>query len=186
MFDSLQDRLNSVFDRLRGRGALGEGDVDVALKEIRNILVDADVALPVVKNFIAKVRERAVGEAVIRSVTPGQQVVKIVYDTLVETLGTEFGRPVAWQSACADSDGRPAGLGQNNHLCEARQPAANRDKKRVLMASLDVNRPAAMEQLKILGEQTRTPTLPIILGTTAGRYRQDAQSLRRGSAAMTW
>src|SRR5579864_9412414 len=89
MFGTLQDRLNTVFDRLRGRGALSEGDVDTALTEIRNILIDADDALPVVKTFVAKVRERAIGEAVIRSVTPGQQVVKIVYDTLVETLGGE-------------------------------------------------------------------------------------------------
>src|SRR5438270_7616275 len=87
MFDSLQDRLNNVFDSLRGRGALGEGDVDTALSEIRSDLVDADVALPVVTTFVGKVRERALGEAVIRSVTPGQQVVKIVSDTLVEMLG---------------------------------------------------------------------------------------------------
>src|SRR5258705_10896073 len=89
MFDSLQDRLGSVFDRLRGRGALSEADVEVALGEVRSVLIDADVALPVVKTFIGKVRERAIGESVIRSVTPRQQVVKIVYDTLVETLGAE-------------------------------------------------------------------------------------------------
>ena len=87
MFDGLQKRLGSVFDRLRGRGALSEGDVDAALAEVRTALVDADVALPVVKDFVAKVREQAVGEQVIRSVTPGQQVVKIVHDTLVQTLG---------------------------------------------------------------------------------------------------
>ncbi len=89
MFDSLQKRLGSVFDRLRGRGALSEGDVDAALAEVRTALIDADVALPVVKDFVAKVREQAVGEQVIRSVTPGQQVVKIVHDTLVGTLGSE-------------------------------------------------------------------------------------------------
>ena len=92
MFDSLQTRLGTVFDRLRGRGALSEADVETALGEVRSVLIDADVALPVVKNFIGKVRERAVGEEVIRSVTPGQQVVKIVYDTLVETLGGETPR----------------------------------------------------------------------------------------------
>src|ERR1700686_4200165 len=89
MFDNLQTRLGSVFDRLRGRGALSDADVETALGEIRTVLIDADVALPVVKSFIAKVQERAVGEHVIRSVTPGQQVVKIVYDTLVETLGAD-------------------------------------------------------------------------------------------------
>src|ERR1700684_4640580 len=89
MFDSLQSRLGGVFDKLRGRGALSKADVDAALAEVRTALIEADVALPVVKEFIEKVRPRAVGEAVIRSVTPGQQVVKIVHDVLVETLGQE-------------------------------------------------------------------------------------------------
>src|SRR6185503_4282905 len=87
MFESLQSRLGGVFDKLRGRGALSEADVDAALVEVRTALIDADVALPVVKDFIEKVRPRAIGESVIRSVTPGQQVVKIVHDALVETLG---------------------------------------------------------------------------------------------------
>ncbi len=164
MFDSLQDRLNSVFDRLRGRGALAETDVDSALEEIRTILLDADVALPVVKSFIAKVRERAIGEAVIRSVTPGQQVVKIVYDILVETLGTEsegltLGSPPApILMVGLQGSGKTTTSAKLAILLQAR------DKKRVLMASLDVNRPAAMEQLRVLGEQTKTPTLPILAG----------------------
>ena len=164
MFGTLQDRLNSVFDQLRGRGALSEGDVDTALTEIRNILIDADVALPVVKTFIAKVRERAIGEAVIRSVTPGQQVVKIVYDTLVETLGTDS------QGLALGSPPAPIlmvglqGSGKTTTSAKLASLLQTRDKKRVLMASLDVNRPAAMEQLKVLGEQTRTPTLPILPG----------------------
>src|SRR5499427_11024266 len=87
MFDSLQTRLGGVFDKLRGRGALTEADVDAALGEVRAALIEADVALPVVKDFVEKVRPRAIGENVIRSVTPGQQVVKIVHDVLVETLG---------------------------------------------------------------------------------------------------
>src|SRR5271154_1822446 len=89
MFDALQSRLGGVFDRLRGRGALSEADVDEALVEVRNALIDADVSLPVVTDFIASVRPKAIGENVIRSVTPGQQVVKIVHDALVETLGHE-------------------------------------------------------------------------------------------------
>src|SRR6185503_19390988 len=88
-FDGLQKRLGDVFDQLRGRGALSEADVDAALAQVRTALIDADVALPVVKDFVAKVREQAIVESVIRSVTPGQQVVKIVYDTLVLTLGSE-------------------------------------------------------------------------------------------------
>lgn len=164
MFDSLQDRLNSVFDRLRGRGALSEGDVETALQEIRDILIDADVALPVVKSFMTKVRERAIGEAVIRSVTPGQQVVKIVYDTLVETLGTESeGLALGAPPAPVLMVGLQ-GSGKTTTSAKLANLLQTRDKKRVLMASLDVNRPAAMEQLKILGEQAKVPTLPILTG----------------------
>jgi signal recognition particle subunit SRP54 len=162
MFDTLQTRLGGVFDRLRGRGALSEADVDEALREVRDSLIDADVALPVVKEFIDKVRPRAIGEDVIRSVTPGQQVVKIVHDVLVETLGAE--------SAGLELGSPPApilmvglqGSGKTTTSAKLALMLQNRDKKRVLMASLDVNRPAAMEQLKILGEQAGVPTLPIL------------------------
>jgi signal recognition particle subunit SRP54 len=162
MFDSLQKRLTSAFDALRGRGALSEGDVDAALAEIRLALIDADVALPVVKDFIARVRPQAVGEMVIRSVTPGQQVVKIVHDALVETLGPE--------NAPLDLGSPPApilmvglqGSGKTTTSAKLGLMLQTREKKRVLMASLDVTRPAAMEQLKILGEQAQVATLPII------------------------
>ena len=164
MFDGLQGKLSDVFDRLRGRGALSEADVDAALVEVRNALTDADVALPVVKDFVAKVRVRAIGEDVIRSITPGQQVVKIVYDTLVQTLGAEG------ESLALGAPPAPIlmvglqGSGKTTTSAKLGMLLQNRDKKRVLMASLDVNRPAAMEQLKVLGEQTGVPTLPIILG----------------------
>ncbi|MGD0867795.1 MAG: signal recognition particle receptor subunit alpha, partial [Rhizomicrobium sp.] len=162
MFDTLQTRLGGVFDKLRGRGALSEADVDEALREVRDSLIDADVALPVVKEFIDKVRPRAIGEDVIRSVTPGQQVVKIVHDVLVETLGAE--------SAGLELGSPPApilmvglqGSGKTTTSAKLALMLQNRDKKRVLMASLDVRRPAAMEQLKILGEQAGVPTLPIL------------------------
>jgi signal recognition particle subunit SRP54 len=162
MFDSLQKRLTSAFDALRGRGALSEGDVDAALAEIRLALIDADVALPVVKDFIERVRPQAVGEMVIRSVTPGQQVVKIVHDALVETLGPE--------NAPLDLGSPPApimmvglqGSGKTTTSAKLALMLQTREKKRVLMASLDVTRPAAMEQLKILGEQAQVATLPII------------------------
>jgi signal recognition particle subunit SRP54 len=164
MFDSLQTRLGSVFDRLRGRGALSEADVETALGEVRSVLIDADVALPVVKTFIGKVRERAVGESVIRSVTPGQQVVKIVYDTLVETLGAESeGLSLGAPPAPILMVGLQ-GSGKTTTSAKLARLLQTKDKKRVLMASLDVNRPAAMEQLKVLGEQAGVPTLPIILG----------------------
>jgi signal recognition particle subunit SRP54 len=162
MFDSLQRRLGGVFDGIRGRGALSEADVELALKEVRAALLDADVALPVVTSFIDKVRPRAMGESVIRSVTPGHQVVKIVHDVLVETLGEE--------NAGLDLGSPPApilmvglqGSGKTTTSAKLGLMLQNRDKKRVLIASLDVRRPAAMEQLKILGEQAGVPTLPIL------------------------
>jgi signal recognition particle subunit SRP54 len=164
MFESLQSRLGNVFDRLRGRGALTEGDVDEAMREIRTVLVDADVALPVVEQFIAKVRPKAIGSDVIRSVTPGQQVVKIVHDTLVELLGEE--------NAALSLGSPPApvlmvglqGSGKTTTSAKLGLMLQGREKKRVLMASLDVTRPAAMEQLKILGEQANVATLPIVAG----------------------
>jgi len=164
MFDSLQKRLGATFDRLRGRGALTEADVDEALREVRVALLEADVALPVVKDFIEKVRPRAVGEGVIRSVTPGQQVVKIVHDALVEMLGAE--------NAALDLGSPPApilmvglqGSGKTTSSAKLGLMLQTKEKKRVLMASLDVHRPAAMEQLKILGEQAGVATLPILGG----------------------
>jgi len=162
MFESLQSRLGGVFDRLRGRGALSEADVEEALAEVRTALVEADVALPVIKDFIDRVRPRAIGNEVIRSVTPGQQVVKIVHDALVETLGAE--------NAALDLGSAPApilmvglqGSGKTTTSAKLALMLQTREKKRVLMASLDVRRPAAMEQLKILGEQAGVATLPIV------------------------
>jgi len=166
MFDSLQSRLGGVFDKLRGRGALSESDVDAALAEVRTALLEADVALGVIDDFIAKVRPRAIGENVIRSVQPGQQVVKIVHDQLVETLGSD--------NAALNLGSAPApilmvglqGSGKTTTSAKLAMLLQNKEKKRVLMASLDVNRPAAMEQLKILGEQAAVATLPIVAGQT--------------------
>jgi signal recognition particle subunit SRP54 len=164
MFDSLQSRLGATFDRLRGRGALTEADVEEGLKDIRTALVEADVALPVVKDFIERVRPRAVGEEVIRSVTPGQQVVKIVNDALIDTLGTE--------NATLNVGSPPApilmvglqGSGKTTTSAKLGIMLTAREKKKVLMASLDVSRPAAMEQLRVLGEQAGVATLPIVAG----------------------
>jgi signal recognition particle subunit SRP54 len=170
MFDSLSNRLNDVFDRLRGRGALGEDDVTTALREIRIALLEADVALPVVRDFVAAVRERALGQEVLRSVTPGQMVVKIVHDHLVEMLG---GDAAPARGDGFDLNAAPPvaimlvglqGSGKTTTAAKIALRLKNRERKKVLMASLDVQRPAAQEQLAQLGRQTGVATLPIVAG----------------------
>ncbi len=169
MFDDLGDRLTGVFDRLTGRGVLSEKDVDEALREVRLALLDADVALPVVKDFIARAREQATGEDVIRSVKPSEQVVKIVYDGLVDMLGGET--PQGLNTAVAP----PAvilmaglqGSGKTTTSAKLALRLQKAERKRVLMASLDVRRPAAMEQLALLGQQAEVETLPIVAGQSA-------------------
>ena len=165
MFDSLTDRLGTVFDKLTRRGALSESDVDAALREVRQALLEADVALPVARDFIKTVRERAVGEEVVKSVTPGQMVVKIVNDALVETLGSEAVEINL--NAVPPAPILMVGLqgsGKTTTTAKLAKRLVERDKKKVLMASLDTRRPAAMEQLKVLGQQISVPTLPIVEG----------------------
>src|SRR5229473_3267871 len=170
MFDTLGNRLNEVFDRLRGRGALGEDDVAAAMREIRIALLEADVALPVVRDFIAAVREKAVGQDVVRSVTPGQMVVKIVHDHLVAVLGGDEPRGRADSldlNAAAPVVVMLVGLQGSGKTTTAAKIALrlkNRERKKVLMASLDVQRPAAQEQLAQLGRQTGVATLPVVAG----------------------
>ncbi len=168
MFDSLSERLGSVFDKLRGRGALEEKDINEAMREVRVALLEADVALPVAKDFIATVKERALGAEVLRSITPGQQVVKIVHDALVDMLGGDVDTSLSFATT------PPAailmvglqGSGKTTSTAKIALRLQKREKKRVLMASLDTRRPAAMEQLQILGEQAEVKTLPIIAGQT--------------------
>jgi len=165
MFDTLSDRLGSVFDRLRGRGALTEADVRAAMREVRVALLEADVALPVAREFVEQVTEKAVGQEVLRSVTPGQMVVKIVNDALIETLGSET-------SELNLNVSPPAvvmmvglqGSGKTTTTAKLAKRLSERERKRVLMASLDVARPAAQEQLAVLGRQTNVDTLPIVAG----------------------
>jgi signal recognition particle subunit SRP54 len=171
MFDSLSDRLTEVFDRLRRRGALSEDDVGAALREIRVALLEADVALPVVRDFIAGVREKAVGQDVVRSVTPGQMVVKIVHDHLVEMLaGGEADRSRAdgldlnAPSPVAVMLVGLQGSGKTTTAAKIALRLKTRERKKVLMASLDVQRPAAQEQLAQLGKQVGVATLPIVAG----------------------
>jgi len=167
MFDTLSTRLGTIFDRLRGRGALSEDDVAAAMREIRVALLEADVALPVVRDFIAAVREKAVGQDVVRSVTPGQMVVKIVHDHLVRTLAGDGGAATIDLNAPAPVGIMLVGLQGSGKTTTAAKIALRlktRERKKVLMASLDVQRPAAQEQLAQLGKQVGVDTLPIVPG----------------------
>lgn len=163
MFDGLTDRFGEIFDKLKKRGALSEADVSAAMREIRVALLEADVALPVVKDFIDGVKIRAVGEEVLRSVTPGQQVVKIVNDYLVEMLGpeTEEFEIRASPPAAVMMVGLQ-GSGKTTTSAKLAKRIQEKQAKKVLMASLDVRRPAAQQQLAVLGEQAKVDTLPII------------------------
>jgi signal recognition particle subunit SRP54 len=165
MFDSLSDRLGGVFDRLRGRGALTEADVRTAMREVRVALLEADVALPVARSFVDKVTEQAVGQNVLRSVTPGQQVVKIVNDALVEMLGADASElELAVAPPAVIMMVGLQGSGKTTTTAKIAKRLVGRERKKVLMASLDVNRPNAQEQLATLGTQIEVATLPIVPG----------------------
>src|SRR5918994_5065710 len=165
MFESLQERLGSILNGLTGRGALSEADVSAALREVRRALIEADVALDVVRSFVDKVRAKAIGAAVVKSIKPGQMVVKIVHDELVDMLGSE---------GVAIDLNAPApvvvmmvglqGSGKTTTSAKIAKRLSERQGKKVLMASLDTRRPAAQEQLRQLGEQTKVATLPIVAG----------------------
>jgi len=167
MFDTLSDKLSGILDRLTRRGALSAADVDAAAREVRRALLEADVALDVVRGFIDKLKERAVGVEVIKSVTPGQMVVKIVHDQLVETLGSaaepidlNAPAPVAIMMVGLQ------GSGKTTTTAKIARRLAEQMRRKVLMASLDTRRPAAMEQLAVLGTQVGVDTLPIVPGQT--------------------
>ena len=166
MFDTLSDRLGGIFDSLTRRGVLKEQDVDEAMREIRVALLEADVALPVVRDFIAKVKPAALGREVLRSVTPGQMVVKIVHDELTAMLGddTEAGVSLAATSPVPILLVGLQGSGKTTTAAKLGLRLKTRDKKKVLMASLDVYRPAAQQQLAVLGEQSEVATLPVVDG----------------------
>ena len=165
MFDNLSEKLSGILDRLTGRGSLSEADVDAAMREVRRALLEADVALDVVRSFTERVREQAVGATVVKSVTPGQMVVKIVHDELIATLGSEGQTidlnavpPVAIMMVGLQ------GSGKTTTTAKLARRLREREKRKVLMASLDVYRPAAMEQLAVLGRDLDIATLPIVAG----------------------
>jgi signal recognition particle subunit SRP54 len=168
MFDSLSERLGNILDRLTGRGALSQADVDAALREIRRALLEADVALDVARAFVDRMRERAVGVEVVKSVTPGQMVVKLVHDELIATLGTQGeGVDLNAPAPVAVMLVGLQGSGKTTTAAKLAKRLGEAAKRKVLMASLDTRRPAAMEQLAVLGRQTGTDTLPIVAGQTA-------------------
>jgi signal recognition particle subunit SRP54 len=180
MFDNLSEKLGGILDKLTRRGALTQADVDAALREIRRSLLEADIALEVVRGFVEAVRARAVGVEVIKSVTPGQMVVKLVHDQLVATLGAE--------SEAIDLNApAPVGImlcglqgsGKTTTAAKIANRLADVAKRKVLMASLDTRRPAAMEQLAILGRQIQTDTVPIVPGQTAVQIARRAMEAAR-------
>jgi len=210
MFDNLSERLGGILDKLTRRGALSEADVDAAMREVRRALLEADVALEVVRSFTDKVREQAIGATVVKSVTPGQMVVKIVHDQLVETLGSDgqlidlnAPAPVAIMMVGLQ------GSGKTTTTAKLARRLTSRDKKKVLMASLDVYRPAAQEQLAVLGRDLSVETLPVVAGQqpvqiaqralqagklggydivlldTAGRTTLDEEMMREAAAVKT-
>ena len=168
LFSSLSDRLSGILDKLTGRGALSESDVNDAMREVRRALLEADVAVSVISDFIARVKQKAIGVEIIKSVKPGQMVVKIVHDELIATLG-DAAEPIslAAQAPVSILMVGLQGSGKTTTTAKIGYRLVNRDKKKVLMASLDTRRPAAMEQLRILGEQTGVPVLPIVAGQVA-------------------
>ncbi len=181
MFETLSERLSGALEKLTGKGALNEGDIGVALREVRVALLEADVSLSVARSFIRQVQEKATGSAVLKSVTPGQQVVKIVHDELVRVLAGDNPEPGKLRIDTPPATILMVGLqgsGKTTTSAKLAKRLAEREGKRVLMASLDINRPAAMEQLAVLGSQIGVDTLPIVSGQRpvdiARRARQQA------------
>jgi signal recognition particle subunit SRP54 len=165
MYKSLSDRLSGIFDRLKGRGTLSEGDVNTALREIRIALLEADVALPVVKEFIEQAKEKAIGQELIKSINPAQMVIKIVNDQLIHALGDEpeainLNAPSPMVMLMVGLQGS----GKTTTSAKLAKLLSTRFRKNVLLASLDVYRPAAQLQLETLAKQVEIPSLPIIEG----------------------
>ena len=186
MFDNLSEKLGGILDRLTRRGALTEADVDAAMREVRRALLEADVALEVVRSFTEQVREQAIGATVVKSVTPGQMVVKIVHDQLIATLGSDgqtidlnAPAPVAIMMVGLQ------GSGKTTTTAKLARRLTTRDKRKVLMASLDIYRPAAMEQFAVLGRDLDIQTLPIVAGQKPEQIARRALEAGR-SAATTW
>ncbi len=180
MFEGLTEKLSGIFDGLTRRGSLTEADVTAAMREVRRALIEADVALDVVRSFIDKVRERAVGAAVVKSVSPGQMVVKIVSDVMIETLGSDA-QPIDLDAPAPVAIMMVGlqGAGKTTTTAKIAKRLVDRQGRRVLMASLDVKRPAAQEQLAVLGRQVGVDTLPIVPGQTPVEIARRAEQAAR-------
>ncbi len=180
MFEGLSEKLSNILDGLTRRGTLSEEDVAVALREVRRALLEADVALDVARSFVDKVRARAVGANVVKSVTPGQMVVKIVNDVLIETLGSDA-QPIDFDAPAPVAIMMVGlqGAGKTTTTAKIAKRLAERLKRKVLMASLDVKRPAAQEQLAVLGRQVGVETLPVIAGQTPVQIARRAEEAAR-------
>ncbi len=178
MFENLSDRLSGVFDKLTKQGALSEADVATALREVRVALLEADVSLPVARDFVKAVQEKAEGQSVTKSITPGQQVVKIVHDELISVLA---GDDAAAGSLKVDNPPAPIlmvglqGSGKTTTTAKLAKRLKEKENKRVLMASLDIYRPAAQHQLEVLGAQIGVDTLPIVAGQSAVQIAKRAK-----------
>ena len=165
MFENLQNKITGIFDKLKGKGVIDETSLNEALREIRVALLESDVSISVAKDFIEKVREKALGQEVVRSISPAQMVVKIVYDELVNLLGSKSEKinlnavpPVSMMLVGLQGSGKTTSTAKIAKYIE------RANKKKIMMVSLDVYRPAAQEQLKLLGEQNNILTLPIVEG----------------------
>ena len=187
MFDNLSEKLGGILDRLTRRGSLTEADVDAAMREVRRALLEADVSLDVVRSFTEKVREQAIGATVVKSVTPGQMVVKIVHDELIATLGSDGQTidlnavpPVAIMMVGLQ------GSGKTTTTAKLARRLNQRDKRKVLMASLDIYRPAAMEQLAVLGRDLDIPDLADRGRSETGADCEARAGSRPSWAATTW
>ena len=173
MFETLSERLGAILDKLTRKGALTEADVAEAMREVRRALLEADVALDVVRDFTEAVKPKAVGQEVVRSITPGQMVIKIVHDELVRMLGSDAqGIDLAATPPVVMMLVGLQGSGKTTTTAKLGKRLETRDKQKVLMASLDTRRPAAQEQLRVLGEQTGVATLPIVAGEDPDGDRQ--------------
>ena len=178
MFANLSDRLSGVFDKLNNKATLSDDDVSIALREVRVALLEADVSLPIARDFIKAIQAKASGQAVTKSVKPGQQVVKIVHDELVHFLAGEDKN-----ASELKIDNPPApilmvglqGSGKTTTTAKLAKRLKEKNNKKVLIASLDTNRPAAMEQLAILGTQIGVDSLPIVKGESAVKIAKRAK-----------